>query len=68
VICGVHYITEEQARPLGGLAKVLKAPAFKVEEFADGVWIQLCASGWLDKDNPNDWRVQEEVMRFLGIW
>ncbi|MBI3862420.1 MAG: hypothetical protein HY290_11045 [Planctomycetia bacterium] len=67
-ICGAHYFTEELARPLGGVAHCLKAPAFKVEEFADGIWIQLCESGWLDKDNPNDWRVQEDVMRFLGIW
>jgi hypothetical protein len=28
---------------------------------------QLCESGWLDKDSPDDWRVQEEVMKFLGI-
>jgi hypothetical protein len=67
-ICGTHYFTADKAAPLGGIGHCLNAPAYNVERFADGIWIQLCESGWLDKDNPNDWRIQQEVMEFFGIW
>ncbi len=66
VIRGFHYLDEGMARAIGGIKHCLKAPAWHVEKFCEGVLIEL-VPGLFDNDNPEHLRVQEEVMDYFHL-
>ena len=52
---------------IGGFDYVLKAPAWSVDKFCDGVLIQLMAV-LFDSSNSAHIRVQENVMDYFNLW
>jgi hypothetical protein len=66
VIRGFHYLDEGMARAIGGISHCLKAPAWHVERFCEGVLIEL-VPGLFDNDNPEHIRVQEDVMDYFDL-
>jgi len=66
VIRGFHYLDEGIARSIGGIDYCLKAPAWKVERFCQGVLIQL-VRGLFDSDNPEHLRIQKKTMQYFGL-
>jgi len=51
---------------LGGIDYCLKAPAWRVERFCEGVLIQL-VEGLFDTDNPKHVQIQRDAMKYFGI-
>jgi hypothetical protein len=66
IIRGFHYLDEGMARAVGGIKHCLKAPAWHVERFCEGVLIEL-VPGLFDNSNPEHIRVQEEVMDYFDL-
>lgn len=66
IIRGLHYFDRRLAAPIGGIEHCLKAPANRVEQFLDGVLIQLVDEPF-DPWNPEHLRRQQEVMKHLGM-
>ena len=66
IIRSFHYLDAGMAANLGGVAHCLRAPANRVEEFLDGVLIELI-DGSFDVDNPRHREVQSAVMQHLGL-
>jgi hypothetical protein len=66
IIRGFHYLDEGMARSIGGIEHCLKAPAWHVERFCEGVLIEL-VPGLFDNDNPEHLRVQDEVMDYFDL-
>jgi hypothetical protein len=66
IIRGWHYLDEGMARSIGGIQCCLKAPAWHVERFCEGVLIQL-VPGLFDSDDSEHLAVQEEVMEYFHI-
>ena len=67
IIRGFHYMDEEFAKSVGGTEYCLKAPAWRVERFCDGVLIEL-TEALFDNDNSEHLAVQRKVMEYFGIW
>jgi len=66
IIRGFHYLDEGMASSIGGINFCLKAPAWHVERFCDGVLIEL-VPGLFDSSNPEHLQVQEEVMGYFNL-
>lgn len=66
IIRGWHYLDEGMARSIGGIKYCLKAPAWHVERFCEGVLIQL-VPGLFDSDDPEHLDIQKEVMEYLHM-
>lgn len=66
IIRGFHYLDEGMARSIGGITYCLKAPAWHVDRFCEGVLIQL-VPGLFDSSNPEHLEVQEEVMDYFHM-
>jgi len=64
---GFHYVDEAMARSIGGIDYCLRAPAWKVERFCQGVLIQL-VRGLFDSENPEHCRIQKETMKYFRWW
>jgi hypothetical protein len=67
IIRGFHYLDKDMARSIGGIDHCLKAPAWHVERFCEGVLIEL-VPGPFDSDNPEHIKAQEEVMDYFDLW
>lgn len=66
IIRGFHYLDKDMARSIGGIKYCLKAPAWHVEEFCEGVLIELIP-GPFDSSKPEHLEVQEEVMAYFDM-
>jgi hypothetical protein len=66
IIRGFHYLDKYLASSVGGIERCLKAPAWKVERFCDGVLIQL-TEDLFDSENPDHIKIQKEVMKYLKV-
>lgn len=66
IIRGFHYLDEEMAESIGGIKYCLKAPAWRVERFCEGVLIELFP-GPLDSNNPDHLKAQEDIMAYFGM-
>jgi hypothetical protein len=66
IIRGWHYLDEGMARSIGGIKYCLKAPAWHVERFCEGVLIQL-VPGLFDSDDPEHLDVQKDVMEYFHM-
>jgi len=67
IIRGFHYLDEGMADSIGGIKYCLKAPAWRVRKFCEGVLIEL-VPGLFDPTNPEHLRIQEEVMTYFSLW
>jgi hypothetical protein len=67
IIRGFHYLDKDLADSIGGIDHCLKAPAWHVERFCEGVLIEL-VPGPFDSDNPEHIKTQEEVMDYFDLW
>jgi hypothetical protein len=65
-IRGFHYLNEDMANSIGGVDYCLKAPAWHVEEFCEGVLIWLVPA-LFDSENPEHLEAQEEVMAYFKM-
>jgi hypothetical protein len=65
-IRGVHYLDRGMADSIGGVDYCLGAPAWKVEEFLDGVLFQLTPDVF-DSDCPQHVEAQTAVMEYFGM-
>jgi hypothetical protein len=66
IIRGFHYLDKKMARSIGGIKHCLKAPAWHVEKFCEGVLIEL-VPGLFDSDNPEHLKVQRDVMDYFDM-
>jgi hypothetical protein len=66
IIRGFHYLDEGMARSIGGINHCLKAPAWKVERFCDGVLIRL-VPGLFDPENPEHLKIQRQAMKYFKL-
>ena len=66
IIRGFHYLDEGMARSIGGIDHCLKAPAWKVERFCDGVLIRL-VPGLFDPENPEHLKIQRQAMKYFKL-
>jgi hypothetical protein len=66
IIRGFHYLDKDMARSIGGIKNCLKAPAWHVEKFCDGVLIEL-VPGLFDSQNPEHLRIQRDVMDYFDM-
>jgi hypothetical protein len=66
IIRGFHYLDEGMARSIGGIDYCLKAPAWKVERFCEGVLIRL-VPGLFDPDNPEHLKIQRQAMKYFKL-
>jgi len=66
IIRGFHYLDERMALSIGGIDYCLKAPAWRVERFCEGVLIQL-VKGLFDADNPKHVQIQRDAMEYFNI-
>jgi hypothetical protein len=66
IIRGFHYLDEDMARSIGGIDYCLKAPAWKVERFCEGVLIQL-VPGLFDPENPEHLKIQRQAMKYFKL-
>jgi len=64
IMRGFHYLDEAFAKSIGGIDNCLKAPAWKVEQFCEGVLIQLI-DGVFDTENPSHIEAQQQAMKFF---
>ncbi len=67
IIRGLHYFDESLSNSIGGIDYCLKAPAWKVERFCEGVLIQL-TEDIFDPEIPEHLEIQKEVMKYFSIW
>jgi len=54
------------ARPVAGIKFCLKAPAWRVRRFCEGVLIELVPVPF-DSSNPMHLKIQEEAMAYFGL-
>jgi hypothetical protein len=66
IIRGFHYLDEGMARSIGGIDHCLKAPAWKVERFCEGVLIRL-VPGLFDPENPEHLKIQRQAMKYFKL-
>lgn len=66
IIRGFHYLDEGMARSIGGIDYCLKAPAWKVERFCEGVLIRL-VPGLFDPENPEHLKIQKQAMNYFKL-
>lgn len=66
IIRGFHYLDKDLSSSVGGIERCLKAPAWKIERFCEGVLIQL-TEGIFDSENPDHIKIQKEVMKYLKV-
>lgn len=66
IIRGFHYLDAGMARSIGGIEYCLKAPAWHVRRFCEGVLIELVPN-LFDADNLEHVRVQEEAMAYFNL-
>jgi hypothetical protein len=66
LIRGFHYLDEGMARSIGGIDHCLKAPAWKVERFCEGVLIRL-VPGLFDPENPEHLKIQKQAMKYFKL-
>jgi hypothetical protein len=66
IIRGFHYLDEGMARSIGGIDHCLKAPAWKVERFCEGVLIHL-VPGLFDPENPEHLKIQKQAMKYFEL-
>jgi hypothetical protein len=66
VIRGFHYLDEGMARSIGGINYCLKAPAWKVERFCEGILIHL-VPGLFDPENPEHLKIQKQAMKYFKL-
>ena len=67
IIRGFHYLGKDLTRSIGGIDYCLKAPAWRVERFCEGVLIEL-VPGPFDLSNPEHVKTQEKVMEYFDLW
>jgi hypothetical protein len=67
IIRWFHYMDHRMVESLGGIDFCLRAPAWRAWEFHQGVIIQLTEQRF-EPTNPDHLKVQEEVMRYFGVW
>jgi hypothetical protein len=66
LIRGFHYLDEGMASSIGGIDYCLKAPAWKVERFCEGVLIRL-VPGLFDPENPEHLKIQRQAMKYFKL-
>jgi hypothetical protein len=66
IIRGFHYLDKDMARSIGGIKYCLKAPAWQVKRFREGVLIEL-VPGRFDSSNPEHLEIQEDVMIYFNL-
>jgi hypothetical protein len=66
IIRGFHYLDRDMAESIGGIEYCLKAPAWRVEKFVDGVLIQLVPD-LFDSDNAEHVDIQKRVMAYFNM-
>jgi len=66
IIRGFHYLDEFMSRSVGGIDYCLRAPAWNVQRFWNGVLIEL-VPGLFDSTNPEHLRIQEMAMKYFGL-
>jgi hypothetical protein len=66
IIRGWHYLDEGMAQSIGGIRHCLKAPAWHVERFCEGVLIQL-VPGLFDSDDSEHLDIQKAVMEYFHM-
>jgi hypothetical protein len=66
IIRGFHYLDKDMARSIGGIKYCLKAPAWQVKRFCEGVLIEL-VPGRFDSSNPEHLEIQEDVMIYFNL-
>jgi len=66
IIRGFHYLDKGMARSIGGVNYCLKAPAWHVEKFCEGVLIEL-VPGLFDSSNPEHLEIQENAMAYFNL-
>jgi hypothetical protein len=66
IIRWFHYIDLQLVEALGGLEFCLDAPAWKVEEFCEGILFQLCEEVF-DPNNSEHLQIQLEVMKYFSM-
>lgn len=66
IIRGFHYLDKGMARSIGGIKYCLKAPAWHVKKFCEGVLIEL-VPGLFDSTNPEHLEIQEDVMIYFNL-
>jgi len=54
------------ADSIGGIKYCLKAPAWRVRRFCEGVLIEL-VPGLFDSEKPEHLRIQEEAMTYFQL-
>jgi hypothetical protein len=66
IIRGFHYLDKGMADSIGGIKYCLKAPAWRVRKFCEGVLIQL-VPGLFDPENPDHLQIQEDAMAYFKM-
>jgi len=66
IIRGFHYLDKGMADSIGGIEYCLKAPAWRVKKFCEGVLIQL-VPGLFDPSNPDHLQIQEDAMAYFKM-
>jgi hypothetical protein len=66
IIRGFHYLDKGMVRSIGGIRHSLKAPAWNVKKFCNGVLIEL-VPGLFDSNDPEHLEIQEEVMVYFNL-
>jgi hypothetical protein len=66
IIRGFHFIDELLTNSIGGKEHCLNAPAWKVEEFSNGILFQL-ADTLFDTQNLDHIHTQKKVMQYLNM-
>jgi hypothetical protein len=66
IIRGLHYLDKDMAKSIGGINYCLKAPAWQVDRFCEGILIDL-VPGVFDSTNPEHLEVQEKVMAYFDM-
>jgi hypothetical protein len=66
IIRGFHYLDKGMADSIGGIKYCLKAPAWRVRKFCEGVLIQL-VPGLFDPTNPDHLQIQEHAMAYFRL-
>jgi hypothetical protein len=66
IIRGLHYLDKDMAMSIGGINYCLKAPAWHVDRFCEGVLIDL-VPGVFDSSNPEHLGAQQDVMAYFDM-
>jgi len=66
IIRPFHYLDKDMAKSIGGIRYCLKAPAWQVRKFCEGVLIDL-VPGIFDSGNPAHLETQEDVMAYFSM-